>query len=164
MFLRGNEDSAPQIAYLSEIKFGRYPQGYLQGARMRQGCIKFPGHGQHALVAQMLEGEIHQAEISAFKQHSGGGDGGAVPLAADGEGFFEGGEAAAFEEPPYSLHPADFSKSLRHYRFLRRLLRLTFLSSMDLSSATGTLTCSMLSRSRTVTQLSLRVSWSTVMQ
>ena len=112
----------------------------------------------------MLEREVDEAEVGAFEQQTGGSDGGAVPLAADGEGSFEGGVPAAFEELPYGLDATEFRKSLRHYRFLRRLLRLTFLSSIDLSSSTGTLTCSIVSRSRTVTQLSFSVSWSTVMQ
>ena len=112
----------------------------------------------------MLQGEVHEAEVGTLEEQAGGGDGGAVGLAARGEALFEGGVAAAFEQPPHCLFAAYLCKGLGHQSFLRRLLRFTFSSSMARSPATGTLCCCMLSRSRTVTQPSLSESWSTVMQ
>ena len=50
------------------------------------------------------------------------------------------------------------------YRLRRRLLRFTFASIIARRPSIGTRSCCIVSRSRTVTQRSLRDSWSTVMQ
>ena len=37
---------------------------------MRQGGIELPYHTHHALVAQVLKGEIHQVEVHALQVHA----------------------------------------------------------------------------------------------
>lgn len=73
---------------------------------------------------------------------------------------FEGGATASSGD----WRARNRAYSITHYNFLRRLFMLTSLSMMVRSSAIGTLFCSMVSRSRMVTQLSFSESWSTVTQ
>ena len=55
-----------------EVQFGGEPQDDIQEFRVREGGIQLADGPDHALVAQMLEREIHEVEVDPFEEHPRG--------------------------------------------------------------------------------------------
>ena len=79
LLLRSHEHSAPELPDLLEVELGGDAESDAQRAGTGHGGVELACHRHHALVAEVLEREVDEAEVGAFEQQTGGSDGGAVP-------------------------------------------------------------------------------------
>ena len=105
-FLRGGHDSAPDLLYLFEIKFGGHAQAYAQRPGLGHNREQLSRYQKHGLAAEMLQGKIYQVEVQAFQQQ-GRGRNDAVSLSGlEIQRVLERTVRSPFVELPERLNPA----------------------------------------------------------